>query len=50
MNKWQIQPQQWNYLPQNHKQRLFRMAIKIAGPLMILLVMFSLTIEAKLGL
>ncbi len=50
MNKWQVQPQQWNYLSPTKKQRLFQSGLYLSGPLMVLLIMFGLIVEAKLGL
>ena len=50
MNKWQVQPAHWNYLPQRQQQRMFKTGIRIAGRLIIALTLFSLVIEAKLGL
>jgi hypothetical protein len=50
MNKWQVPPEQWNYLSPTKKYRVFKTAIYVAVPLMVLLTMFGLIVETKLGL
>jgi hypothetical protein len=49
MNKWQVPPEQWNYLSPAKKYRVFTTAIYVAIPLMVMLMMFGLIIETKLG-
>ena len=50
MNKWQVPPEQWNYLSPTKKYRVFKTAIYVAVPLMVMLMMFGLIVETKLGL
>jgi hypothetical protein len=50
MNKWQVPPERWNYLSTTKKYRVFKTAIYVAVPLMIVLTMFSLIVETKFGL
>jgi hypothetical protein len=50
MNKWQVPPEQWNYLSPTKKYRVFKTAIYVAIPLMVMLTMFGLIVETKLGL
>ncbi len=50
MNKWQVQPEDWKYLPQRQQQRMFKTGIRLAGRLTIALIVVSLIVEARLGL
>ncbi len=50
MNKWQVQPEDWKYLPDRKRKRLFKTGVRLAGSLMAVLVLASLMIEAVLGL
>lgn len=49
MNKWRVQPEQWNRLSEKHQRRIFKTGVRLSGGLIILLIMFSLMIESKLG-
>jgi hypothetical protein len=49
MNKWQVQPEDWKYLPNRKRKRLFKTGVRLAGGLMVVLILASLMIEAKLG-
>jgi hypothetical protein len=46
MQKWKIQPEQWNYLTLRQQQRMYRTGFSLAGKLMIGLVVSSLLLEA----
>jgi hypothetical protein len=50
MNKWQVTPEHWRYLPRRKQKKMFTMGVRLAGSLMVVLVLTSLMIEAALGL
>lgn len=50
MNKWSIQPTDWNYLTQRQQKRVFKKGVQAAGKLMVVLIVFSLIVETIFGL
>ena len=50
MNKWQVQPEHWSYLPPKQQQRMFKTGLRFAGRFILVLIVVSLIVEAKLGL
>ncbi len=50
MKKWQIQPHHWHYLSQRQQKRMFQTGYRLAGTLLLVLLVFSLLIETVLGL
>jgi len=50
MNKWRVQPQHWQYLTHRQHKRMFKMGSRMAGSLLVVMVVFSLLVEAALGL
>ena len=50
MNKWSIQPEQWQSLPRRQKRGVLKTGIGLAGRSILALTLFSLLVEAVLGL
>lgn len=50
MNKWYIEPQEWNHLTERQQKRVFKKGFRVAGKLMVVLVVFSLVVETIFGL
>ena len=50
MNKWSVQPEDWQFLPRRQQKRLFKTGVRLAGGLMGVLVVVSLIVEAALKL
>jgi hypothetical protein len=50
MNKWRVAPEYWSYLTQRQQKRMFKTGVRVAGGLMVVLVVFSLMVETMLGL
>jgi hypothetical protein len=50
MKKWHIQPHHWQYLTQRQQTRMFKTGSRMAGTLLLMLVVFSLLLETVLGL
>jgi hypothetical protein len=50
MNKWHIQPHHWQYLTKRQQKRMFVSGSRMAGTLLLALLVFSLLIETVLGL
>ncbi|MGA7937363.1 MAG: hypothetical protein WCA35_27675 [Kovacikia sp.] len=50
MNKWRVKPEHWKYLTERQQKRMFKTGTHLAGGLMVVLLIFSLMLEAILGL